>query len=262
MDCLLANMSRFFSEPLVSVIIVNWNYSRFVGQAIESVKGQTYSNIECFIVDNASSDDSIAVIKSAIKDDARFKLIQNTENLGHLGAGLVALDQAKGTLVGFLDADDYYFPDFIAFHIQVHLSSYRHTAVTSSGVLTIDGDNKAIGGNFRTIDKSSKRFTPNLPVRNPYHMSCVSSSQYQVLQEATTFGGWNIHHWFWTAGSSNVIQRDILNLLRPPKGTPVPMGGVDAYFLIASHALTGTTVIDLPLSAYRMHGENDYIRTP
>ena len=48
--------------PLVSVVIVNYNYGRFLEDAVESVRGQTYPNVECIIVDNASTDESGSVI--------------------------------------------------------------------------------------------------------------------------------------------------------------------------------------------------------
>ena len=44
--------------PLVSVIIINYNYGRFLRQAVDSVIGQTYPHVECIIVDNASTDES------------------------------------------------------------------------------------------------------------------------------------------------------------------------------------------------------------
>ena len=50
------------SLPLVSVIIVNYNYGRFLKQAADSVFEQTYPNIECIIVDNASTDCSAGVL--------------------------------------------------------------------------------------------------------------------------------------------------------------------------------------------------------
>ena len=48
--------------PLVSVVVVNWNYARFIGATIDSIRGQDYSRFECLVIDNASTDDSRAVI--------------------------------------------------------------------------------------------------------------------------------------------------------------------------------------------------------
>ena len=58
------------SIPLVSVILTNYNYGRFIAEAIESVLGQTYSSFELIIVDDGSTDDSRKVIASF--DDRRI----------------------------------------------------------------------------------------------------------------------------------------------------------------------------------------------
>ncbi|MGB7044366.1 MAG: glycosyltransferase, partial [Methylocella sp.] len=55
---------KFLRLPLVSVIVVNFNYGRFLRAAVDSVFGQTYPNIECIVVDNASTDESGPVLRA------------------------------------------------------------------------------------------------------------------------------------------------------------------------------------------------------
>ncbi len=93
----------------VSVIIPNYNYARYVGQAIESVLNQTYSNIEVIVVNNGSTDDSLEVLKEF---GDRICLI-NQENLGQSGARKSGLAKAKGEFIAFLDADDTWEPQKI-----------------------------------------------------------------------------------------------------------------------------------------------------
>ena len=54
----------FLRLPLVSVIVINFNYGRFLRATVESVFGQTYPNVECIVVDNASTDESGAVLQA------------------------------------------------------------------------------------------------------------------------------------------------------------------------------------------------------
>src|ERR1700690_1627908 len=81
--------------PRVSVVIINWNYGRYVGQAIQSVKDQTYQNLECIIVDNGSDDESVDVIADAIRNHPEFTLHTLPRNLGQLGGSLFSLRHVR-----------------------------------------------------------------------------------------------------------------------------------------------------------------------
>lgn len=94
------------AQPLVTVIIPCYNYHRFVVDAINSVKAQTYSNWECIVVDDGSTDGSPEVILAAIEGDSRFRLLQQRNN-GVATARNHGAREAKGRFVLFLDADDY-----------------------------------------------------------------------------------------------------------------------------------------------------------
>lgn len=67
---------------MVSVVITAYNVQPFIAQAIESVLGQTYKDIECVIVEDCSTDDTIAEIKRASIGDGRVRMVQNSENMG------------------------------------------------------------------------------------------------------------------------------------------------------------------------------------
>ena len=93
----------------VSVIIPNYNYARYIDQAIESVLNQTYKNIELIVVDNGSTDDSLHVLG---KYSDLIKLI-NQENLGQSGSRNSGLRAVTGSFIAFLDADDFWEKDKI-----------------------------------------------------------------------------------------------------------------------------------------------------
>lgn len=93
-------------HPTISIIVPNKNYGRYIRDTIESVRAQTFSDFECIIIDDASTDNSISVIHRAIKNDARFKLIQHKSSLGVSAARNSGLDAACGEYIAFLDSDD------------------------------------------------------------------------------------------------------------------------------------------------------------
>jgi glycosyltransferase involved in cell wall biosynthesis len=91
--------------PLVSVIIPCYNVSAFVEKAIRSIICQTYTNLEIFIIDDASTDDTLIKIKYFT--DKRIKTIEYKENTKKIGAVNEALKKVNGDFICFQDADDW-----------------------------------------------------------------------------------------------------------------------------------------------------------
>ncbi|MDD5629724.1 MAG: glycosyltransferase family A protein [Elusimicrobia bacterium] len=96
-------------KPLVSAVINNHNYARFLGQAVESVLGQTYpkERVELVVVDDGSTDGSRRVIESF---SARVKPVYQ-ERGGQAAAINAGVAAASGELVCLLDSDDWWRPD-------------------------------------------------------------------------------------------------------------------------------------------------------
>lgn len=96
-------------QPLVSVIIPNYNHTRFIPGAIQSVLAQTYSRYEIIVVDDGSTDDSREVV-ARFGDKVRYIW---QENQGLAGARNTGVQAASGELIGLLDADDKWHPDYL-----------------------------------------------------------------------------------------------------------------------------------------------------
>jgi glycosyltransferase involved in cell wall biosynthesis len=93
-------------KPLVSIIVNNYNYGRFLHQAIDSALNQTYPNVEVIVVDDGSSDNSREIIASY--GDKISSVLK--ENGGQASALNVGFRVSHGEIVFFLDVDDYLFP--------------------------------------------------------------------------------------------------------------------------------------------------------
>lgn len=91
----------------ISIIVPVYNCEKYLEQCIESVLNQTLKELEIICVDDGSTDQSVKVIKKFISLDKRIFLLQQ-ENQGPGIARNVALKNARGKYVAFLDADDYY----------------------------------------------------------------------------------------------------------------------------------------------------------
>src|SRR6185437_4901469 len=109
--------------PRVSVVVTCYNYARYIVQAVESVARQTYKNFDCVVIDDKSTDGSADVIERWINDkkDSRFRLIKSVVNRGQTASFAAGLEATSGEFVAFLDADDFWFPEFIQRHVEAHL---------------------------------------------------------------------------------------------------------------------------------------------
>lgn len=124
--------------PTVSIILPNRNYGRFISDAINSIKAQTLTDWECIIIDDASTDDSVDIIKGLISGDDRFKLAVNPESVGISATRNVGLDMASGEYIAFLDSDDCYTEYFL----EMLVTLARNTNIGIVGALskTVDVD--------------------------------------------------------------------------------------------------------------------------
>ena len=92
------------TQKLITVIIPNHNYARYLDQAIQSVLEQSYDNLELIVVNNGSTDNSMEVLEGY---GNKIRLI-NQPNFGQSGARNSGLLASKGEYIAFLDADDFW----------------------------------------------------------------------------------------------------------------------------------------------------------
>ena len=98
------------SQPLVSILINNYNYGRFLKEAIESALNQTYPRIEVIVVDDGSTDNSREIISSY--GDRIVSILK--ENGGQASAFNAGFAASQGKVICFLDADDLFKPEKVA----------------------------------------------------------------------------------------------------------------------------------------------------
>ncbi|MGM0588336.1 MAG: glycosyltransferase family 2 protein [Bacteroidota bacterium] len=110
-------------SDLVSVIIPTYNYADVIDQAIESVLNQTYSNLECIVVDDGSTDNTVDILKQYQKLDKRFSWY-HIENSGPAVARHFGVHKCNGSFIQFLDSDDLLFANKIELQID-YLNKYQ-----------------------------------------------------------------------------------------------------------------------------------------
>lgn len=95
------------SKPLISIIVPVYNTEKYLDQCIQSVLTQTYTNWELLLIDDGSTDSSDVICDKYAEQDRRIKVVHK-KNTGVSDSKNLALDNAKGEYVIFLDSDDYW----------------------------------------------------------------------------------------------------------------------------------------------------------
>jgi glycosyltransferase involved in cell wall biosynthesis len=104
--------------PLVSIITPVFNAGRWLPETLAAVRSQTLTDWEQILVDDGSSDNSIAIIEAAAQADPRFRLLRLKRNGGPAAARNEALSAARGRFIAFLDADDLWLPHKLALSVE------------------------------------------------------------------------------------------------------------------------------------------------
>lgn len=101
----------------VAVIVPAFNYGRFIAEALQSVAAQTYTEWECIVVDDGSTDDTAAVVQRFVERDGRFRYLHQ-QNSGVSAARNAGLRASRSSYVQFLDADDRLAPEKLRRHVD------------------------------------------------------------------------------------------------------------------------------------------------
>jgi len=139
-----------FFMPMVSVIMPNFNHARFLVDSIQSVLGQTLSDLELIIVDDCSSDHSSEIIGRFSAVDARIKVMRHERNQGLSRSRNHALELAAGELIAFCDADDIWESDKLELQVRL-LESHPNYGLVYADSLIIDEQGAPTGRRFSEI---------------------------------------------------------------------------------------------------------------
>jgi glycosyltransferase involved in cell wall biosynthesis len=131
--------------PKFSVCIPNYNYASYIGETIDSVLRQTFTDLEVRVVDNASTDRSVHQIE--MFDDERLHLSINRSNVGFAGNLDRAVSKAAGEWAILLSSDDLMEPTALEVYAQLiaAIGDRSGTAVISATCMTVDSDNRRTG---------------------------------------------------------------------------------------------------------------------
>lgn len=207
-------------DPLVSVIIPNFNYGAYLAQALSSLISQTFENWEAIVVDNFSTDDSSEVVKNFSDPRIYFETFSNNGSIA--ASRNHGVQKSRGEYIAFLDSDDYWYSTKLA----ESLDALRQGADVTHHHLDIVGK----------VSKFGSRYVRG---KNLYR---------DPLGKLLTKGNG-------LATSSVVVSKPILYAVGLMDEDPNLMGveDYDAWLKIASRGGV-FKLLDKRLGAYRIHG--------
>jgi len=212
--------------PAVSIIINNYNYGRYLTDAIESALGQSHSPLEVIVVDDGSTDTSRGVIEGYGRRIVPL-LKANGGQASALNAGFAV---ARGDVVIFLDADDVLFPEAAA----------RAAARFAPGVVKVQWPLWKVDEHL----ESRGQCIPVDPLPRGDHAAIVLAEGPDSVLSAPTSG--------------NAWSRAYLERVLPIPETDYRIGA-DYYLYSIAPAFGRVEAIDEPLGLYRMHPKNNFL---
>lgn len=211
-------------QPLCSIIINNYNYDRFLAEAIDSALNQTYPHTEVIVVDDGSTDNSRQII--ARYENRIIPILQpNGKQAAAFNSGFV---KSKGDIIIFLDSDDYLFPQAV---IKIVAVWKPELAKVHYRLNVVDGVGVSLGYSC------------------PQGSSPLSSGR--VLQTLLEKGGYVS-----TPTSGNALNRQVLSKLFPiPDEYKLT---ADDYLSFQVPFYGEIAAIEEPLGVYRVHDNNQW----
>ena len=243
-------------SPSFSICIPNYNYGHYIGETIQSVLDQTYQNFEIIVADNASTDNSVEVVR-AFKAD-RIRLIRNRYNIGFAPNLQRAAMVARNDYINLLSSDDKMKPDALAAYVEMlrQQGERANQTVLMSDVEIIDGSG-SVSGLITRDEHTFEALTLLGDGRNSNSTPCSSNMEFSLhrgrdlltktLKRLRTFASF----------LSIVYPRELWKSVEGYNS--VRTIGPDKHFNYKLLALDPDVIyVHRPLFQYRMHPSPNY----
>jgi len=132
-------MKKNEALPLVSIPVLTYNGEKFLRKQLDSIFSQTYKNIEVLAYDDASSDDTVKILKEYEKQHSNFKVFVNTKNVGINQNFVNALKECNGDYISPADQDDIWYDEKVEFLVN---NIGDNILIQSSTTVIDEDDNK------------------------------------------------------------------------------------------------------------------------
>ncbi len=147
-------------SPLVSIATLCYNQEGFLIETLDSIKTQTYSNIEVILLDDYSNDNSVEIIEKWLEENnCSWRFIKHTENQGLCKTANEALSLAGGEYFQIIACDDVLYPDKIERQVNLFSKLHENVSVVCGDLELIDEEGKTTGYDHNTFKDDDVSYT-------------------------------------------------------------------------------------------------------
>lgn len=206
-------------KPLISIVMASYNGEKYLRPQLDSLLAQDYPSLEIICVDDASTDDTWALLEAYQAKDPRIKIIQQSANQGYIATFEKGIHAATGDLIALSDQDDIW----ISSKISKLFDALGQASLVYSDSELIDAQGEKMGQKMSQIKKQIAYSSPLM----------------------YTFGAW-------APGHSMLFKREILT-------TALPFSNWVTHDYLLGFAATchqGIHYLPVPLVLYRQHETN------
>lgn len=217
----------------VSIVLVSHNGEKYIGQQIESILNQSYSDLELIICDDASSDLTFKIASNYAKKDARIRIFGSRKNIGTSKNLEKGLKKSHGAYIAISDQDDYWMPTKI--EKQAHfMNEHGSTSLVYHDTVVCNENLYVIRESFRTVQRASLLSLHRVDVQN---------DTLAVLLRENHISGHTI-----------MMRRELLDYIIPIPSTIFP----DWWISLVSSTCSKITFMNEVLTKFRQHNSNYY----
>jgi hypothetical protein len=186
----VSGVTETATAPRVSVLMSVHNGARYLRDAVDSLLAQTFTSFELLVVDDASSDDTAAILASY--SDRRLRVITNESNIGLTKSLNKALRESRGELIARQDGDDRSRPERLRKQVEF-LDRHREVVLIGTGARTIDPSGALVRARMHHRAQTPLGVRWQLLFGNPFTHSSVMFRRAVVLDQ---LGGYDETYYY------------------------------------------------------------------
>jgi glycosyltransferase involved in cell wall biosynthesis len=168
------------SVPKISVLIPAYNAEKYLGEAIDSILNQTFTDFECIVIDDCSTDNTWKIIQEYAKKDSRIVGVKNEKNLKLSATLNKGIDICRGDYIARMDADDWSYPDRLQKQIDF-LENNLDIGIIGGAMEVCDENLKVL--NIRRYNISDSEIRKNLFRYSPFCHPATVFKKEALLKE-------------------------------------------------------------------------------